>query len=242
MPKRRDILFAAATLAFGRLLAACGKKSTRTARDANHGGVDFKVLVPNQGNDDKAPFLVAIPGNGGAPEHWVEPWSKFPGTAQIAIPRGFTKEGEGYAWFPWNKDMKDEKLAADVASAEAQLWKGIEALAAGRKLVIAGYAQGALLTYVMAARHPDRIAGAFPVAGACPEKLLPKDKAKAAPIVAFHGSGDDVITLAADRTTIAAFKAEGNSAELREYAKVGHSPSDELHADLNSEILKALAR
>src|SRR5687767_12435174 len=126
MPRRRDILFAAASLAFGRLLTACGKKGTRTPKDANHAGVDFKVLMPHEGNDDKAPLIVTIHGNGGAPEHWVEPWSKFPGNAQIAIPRGFTKEGEGFAWFPWQKDMKDEKLALDVAAAEEKLWKGIE--------------------------------------------------------------------------------------------------------------------
>ncbi len=240
MPKRREILFAAASLVVGRILTACGKKGTRTPKDASHAGVDFKVLVPNEGNDDKYPLVVAIHGQGGAPEHWVEPWSKFPGRAQIALPRGFTKDGEGHAWFPWTTNMADEKLAADVAAAEEKLWKGIEALAAGRKIVVAGYAMGAVLTYALAVRHPDQIVGAFPVAGACPEKLLPKDKAKTAPVVAFHGSGDDMITLAVDRATIEAFKKEGAKAELREYAKVGHNPSDELHTDLNNEMVKAL--
>src|SRR5215212_2321062 len=116
MPKRRDILLGAVSLAFARLLTACGKKSTRTAKDASHAGVDFKVLVPNEANDDKYPLVVAIHGQGGAPEHWVLPWGKFPGKAQIALPRGFTKEGEGFSWFPWSTDMKSEKLAADVAA------------------------------------------------------------------------------------------------------------------------------
>jgi predicted esterase len=231
MPTRREILIGAAALGFG---AACSK--SRKVTQSAHAGVDFKVLVPQE-PDAAYPLVVAIHGIGGAPEHWVDGWRAFPGRAQIALPRGFDKHGEGFSWFPWSANMKDEKLAADVAAAEDRLWKGIADLAAGRRVVVAGYAQGAVLTYAIAARRPE-ILGAFPVAGACPEALFPK--ARAAPVIAFHGTKDDLLAIDLDRAAIEAFKRQGNRAELREYAGVGHDPSDKMHVELDAEMLKTL--
>jgi len=241
MRGRREFFLGAASLGLGGFgfFSGCSK-ATRNVTAASHAGVDFKVLVPKKDADDKYPLFVAIHGLGGAPEHWVEPWGTFPGKVQIALPRGFDKHEEGHSWFPWTTNMKDEKLATHVVAAEERLWKGIAALAAGRKIVVAGYEQGALLSYVIAVRHADAVLASFPVAGACPEGLFPKDKTKAAPIIAFHATADDVVSLTSDRASVDAFKAQGNRAELREYPGVKHSPSDKLHADLNDEILTAL--
>ena len=234
---KRGFLFGAVSLGFTTLIAACSK--SRKVRSSVHAGVDFKELVPNQ-PDDTMPLVVAIHGLGGAPEHWVDGWMHFPGNAHIALPRGFDRHEEGFSWFPWSADMKSEKLAADVAAAEERLWKGVAALAAGRRVVVAGYAQGAVLSFVMASRHPDAIAGVFPVAGACPEALFPKNKARAAPVIAFHGTADDVVAVQLARDAVNAFKQQGNVAEMREYAGVHHSPTDKMHDDLNAEMVKTL--
>lgn len=239
MPNRREFLLGAATLGLVGFAGAC--KKSRTPSRAVHAGVDFTVLVPPE-RDDAYPIVVAIPGNGGAPEHWIDGWKNFPGRAQIALPRGFQKEGDGYAWFPWTANMKDEKLAAAVAAAEERLWKGIADLAGRRRVVVAGYSQGAVLCFAMAARHPDVLLGSFPVAGACPEALLPKGGARSAPIVAFHGAKDDEFPIALARAAVDGFKQQGGAAELREYAGVGHSPSDKLHADLDVEMMKVLEK
>lgn len=242
---RRAFLAGAATFAAlgsSVLTAACGKP--RTVRDSSQGGVDFKELVPKK-TDDALPLVIAIHGFGGAPEHWVDGWMKFAGDARIVLPRGFEKHEEGFSWFPYEDravDMKSEKLAADVAAAEERLWKGIRALAAGRRVVIAGYTQGAMLSFVMAARHPNEVVAAFPVVGACPLSLRPKDKSRAAPVVAYHGAADDVIDIQSVRESIEAFKREGNEARLREYAGVRHTATDAMHGDLDRDMHEAVAR
>lgn len=237
VPKRREFLLGAVSLGFGGLSSGC--KKPRKVQSSVHAGVEFKELVPVR-PDAAMPLVVAIHGLGGAPEHWVDGWMHFPGNAHIALPRGFARHEEGFSWFPWTTDMKSAKLSADVAAAEARLWKGVAELAATRRVVVAGYAQGAVLSFVMAARHADAVAGAFPVAGACPEALFPKDKARAAPLVAFHGTADDVVAIQLDRNAVNAFKQQGNLAEIREYSGVGHDPTDKMHADLNAEMLKSL--
>ena len=239
MPKRREFLLGAVSLGFGGLLEACSKP--RTVRSSVHAGVDFVELVPRK-PDESLPLVVAIHGRGGAPEHWVDGWMKFPGNVQFVLPRGFERYEEGFSWFPWSTDMKSEKLAADVDAAEARLWKGIAELAAGRKLIVAGYSQGAVLTFVMASRHPDAVVHAFPVCGACPEALRPKNKSRAAPLVAYQGTADEVLAIQVGRDSVEAWKREGNEAQLREYAGVGHTATDEMHHDLWIDMQKALTK
>jgi len=244
---RRAFLRGAASLGvlgLGGVAAACGKP--RIVRDSSHGGVHFKELVPRK-PDDTLPLVVAIHGLGGAPEHWVEGWMKFAGSATVALPRGFDKHEDGFSWFAWDdahlgekSDMKSASLAAAVSAAEERLWKGIAALAGSRRVIVAGYTQGAILSFVMAARHPDVVVSAFPVVGACPESLRPKDKSRAAPLVAYHGTADDVIPVQAARDSVDAFKRAGSDARLREYAGVRHTATDAMHADLDVDMQKAL--
>ena len=190
--------------------------------------------------DETLPLIVAVHGLGGAPEHWVEGWTPFPGRARVVLPRGFERHQEGFSWFPWASDMKDPKLAADVGAAEERLWKGIVALAGGRRIVVAGFTQGAILCFVMAARHPEAIVHAFPVVGACPDALLPRNKARAAPLTAYHGTADDVLAVQVVRDAVNAFKQQGNEAVLREYAGVRHTATDAMHEDLRADMQKAL--
>lgn len=232
--KRRSFLIGLGSVG----LFACSKP--RNAIDSNHAGIVFKELVHKE-PDDGLPLVVAIHGNGGAPAHWVEPWTKFPGRARIVIPQGFDKFEEGFAWFPWVTDLKSEKLGADVSSAEEKLWKGIADLAGSRRVIVAGYEQGATLCYLLALRHPDVVLHAFPVAGACPTALFPKEKTKCAPITAYHGKLDEVIPLEAARASIDAFAKQGVTATLKEYDRVRHRPSDQLHTDLDADMVKALA-
>lgn len=238
---RRAFLAGAATVAAlgsSALTTACGKP--RTVRDASHGGVDFKELVPKN-PDDSLPIVVAIHGLGGAPEHWVDGWMKLAGNATIVLPRGFDKHEGGFSWFPWedakltaDNDMKSAALAERVAAAEERLWKGIAALGR-RRVVVAGYTQGAILSYVMAARRADVVIAAFPVVGACPASLRPNGKQPHAPVVAYHGTADEVVPIAAARESIAAFQAQGGS-RLREYPGVRHTATDAMHADLDADM------
>lgn len=234
---RRALL--ALPLALAAPLAAAGCSKPRRIEKQAHGGVDFKLLVHKQ-EDAKLPWIVAIHGIGGAPERWVDGWMPFPNHANVALPRAFDPYEDGFSWFPWTPDMTSAKLAADVSAAADRLWTGIMALSAQKPVVLAGFSQGAILSYVLAARHPESVVHAFPVAGCCPVALRPKDKTRIAPITAYHGTADDIIALAADKDTKAAYEAAGGKVTLREYPGVHHTATDEMHHHLFADMIAAM--
>lgn len=235
MISRRAFLLSTAALA-----ASCARsRSISWPRKTVHEGVEFLELFPN-GADESSPLLFAIHGRGDRPDRWVDTWSAFPARAQIALPRAFTKLGDGFSWFDLHDGMTDQELGAGVGAAEERLWKGVAKLAGARRFVVTGFSQGGMLSFALAARHPSPIVKAFPVAGSCPGPLLPKNKAKTAPVLAFHGTFDDVIQFRYAREAVAAFKAEGNDAELVEYPGVGHSMPDAMRTRLWSEIARVL--
>ena len=105
-----------------------------------------------------------------------------------------------------------------------------------------GRTHSVTLSFVMAARHADVVVAAFSVVGACPASLRPKDKSRAAPVVAYHGTADEVIAIRDVRDSVAAWGRAGSEARLREYAGVGHTATDAMHADLDADMHQAIKR
>jgi len=220
-------------------MAGCSRETTPTwPRRSKHDGVEFIELFP-QGANESSPLVVAIHGLGDKPDQWIEPWQTFPAKVEIALPRGFTRHGEGWSWFDI-EGKSDAELGEAVGAAEEKLWKGIAKLAGQRRLIVTGFSQGGILSFAAAARHPDRIAYAFPVSGSLPGPLLPRNKARAAPLVAFHGTADPVLAFQYGKGAVDAFAAEGNQATLRAYNGVPHTITPLMRADLTAEIQKAL--
>ena len=217
--KRRDFLVGAA------LLAAAGCAPKRTVRPYSLYGVDFLELVHPQ-PDASLPPIIALPGHGSRPEDWAPPFAKFPGRGRILIARGLEKNG--LAWF--TGDPADGLVVAADRVAAA-MGKG----------VVTGYAEGAMLALVLAARHPNLTIHAFAVAGACPRSLLPAPGPRPpAAIVAYRGGKDPDLRADDVRSTIEAFQKAGADALLREYPEAGHDPSAKMHADLEADILASL--
>lgn len=237
MLSRRDVLLATIGL------AACSREKSAPSwpRRTNVEGVELIELFPN-GADETSPLVVAIHGKGDRPDNWIDNWSTFPGRAEIALPRGFDRQGNGWKWFEYRDGMTDDEFGAVVGAVEERLWKAVSKLAGARRLVITGFSQGGFFAFAMATRHPDRVAAAFPVGGSCPGPLLPKNKAKAAPVVAFHGTNDNVLDIKWARGAVNGFVEQGDEAVLKEYPGVGHTITPEMRADLWAEIQKALSR
>jgi phospholipase/carboxylesterase len=244
MLSRRDVvrMGLAAALGVGATsgLGACARsKTVAWPRRTKYEGVDFIELFPGDA-DESAPLVVFIHGMGDKPDSWIDPWRTFPAKAQIVLPRAFTKYGDGWSWFEFRDGMSDAEFGAEVSGAEEKLWKAIAKLAGPRRLIVSGFSQGGILSFAMAARHPDKIAYAFPVSGSCPGPLLPKNKAHAAPLIAFHGTADNVLAFKWGQGAVNAFKEQGNEASLKAYPGVGHTMTAEMRADLWTELRKAL--
>jgi phospholipase/carboxylesterase len=220
-------------------LGCARAKTPAWPRRARYEGVDVIELFPNEA-DETSPLLVAVHGMGDKPDNWIDSWQTFPAKVQIALPRAFTKYGDGFSWFELHDGMSDTELGAEVGAAEEKLWKGIAKLAGDRKPIVTGFSQGGMLSFTMAARHAGRIAAAFPVSGACPGPLLPKNRARAAPLVALHGTADEVLAFKGGKGAVEAFKEQGNEATLKAYPGVGHTITPEMRADLWAEIQRAL--
>lgn len=242
MLTRRQLLFGVAATSVVPLVG-CRREPTSTTpswpRRTTHEGVELIELFPRDA-DESSPLIVAIHGMGDQPDAWVDDWRSFPARVQIALPRAFDRYGPGYSWFKFAEGMTDEEFGAAVGAAEARLWKGITNLAGKRRVIVTGFSQGGILSFAMAARHPDVVSHAFPVSGSCPGPLLPKSKSRAAPILALHGTADRMLDVKWGREAVQAFKNEGNDATLREYEGVGHTITAKMHEDLWSAIGKAL--
>jgi phospholipase/carboxylesterase len=229
-------------------LAACSRSKEAPPKEAPlewprttvHEGVTFIELFP-QGADEKSPIVVAIHGRGDRPDRWVDTWRNFPGKARIALPQAPTPLGDGFSWFAFRDGMSDEQFGAEVGAAEEKLWRAIAKLAAGKRLLVTGFSQGGILSFAMASRHADVVEHAFPIGGSCPGPLLPKDKARAAPVTAFHGTDDTVLQIRWAREAVKAFAEQGNRAELREYPGVPHAIPNRMREDVWAAIVSALS-
>lgn len=211
---------------------------------ATYEGVEVIELF-TQGADTSSPLVVAIHGRGDNPKHWVDSWSRFPAKVEVLLPRAFERFGEdGWSWFALSSSQTDAEYAASVGDAEKKLWPAILNARGDkpRKLIVTGFSQGGILSFAMAARHPNEIARAFPVSGGCPVALRPRGGQKAAPVFALHGDADRVLSIDGSRDAIKAFKDEGAEATLKEYGGVGHMITPEMNRDWWDAIVREVQR
>ncbi len=196
--------------------------------------------------EDTLPLVIAVHGLGDRPERFVRLLEELPFAARVVAPRGPTPRGRGHAWFPVAKlppVPDDPAREAGIRESAAKLAELARWLAAHRptrgKPVITGFSQGGILSFAVAAHHPDAVAAALPVAGALPASLRPA-RAPSVPVRAFHGEADDVIPFAAGDETVKALRAAGADVTLRAYPGVRHAIPPAMRADLYAALAELL--
>jgi phospholipase/carboxylesterase len=203
-------------------------------------GVRFLEQFPHGGSEDSV-LLVAIHGRGDTAEQFAGLFAGFPARVELALPEAALPFGDGFSFFDWPPGTGDDALTAVLSEAEERLWKAIHQLAHGRPVLVTGFSQGGMLSWVLAARHPEQVRAAFPVSGFAPAKLFPSSGAKTAPVHALHGDADRMIDIERARATLAGFQQAGAPAELREFPGVGHTVTrpmrERLFADLSAAVL-----
>lgn len=195
------------------------------------------------------PMIIVIHGLGDRPgPHWLD-LVQLEHPARLIMPEAPTPYFDGYSWFPFRARGADPaELARGIAAAAEQLASALEALQRHRptrgRPIVTGFSQGGMLSFALALRHPERLELALPISGLLPEPLWPAGPAKTRtpPILALHGTADELVPFPPTERLVAQLRAHGYDATLVPYAGVGHSISDAMRARVSSTLNDALAR
>jgi phospholipase/carboxylesterase len=173
---------------------------------------------------DPVPTIVALHGLGDRPDRFAWVFDGYPHPARVLLPRAPVDFGEGGAWMTVRvAEGRAGDLAMETAWSAARVAALCDGIAAeGTPPVVTGFSQGGMLAYAVAARHPDSIAAAVPVAGMLPAPLHPPAGAPVAPVDALHGEADSLVPLTLAVETVTALEGHGTPVSLRIFPGVDH--------------------
>ena len=194
------------------------------------------------------PLVLALHGLGDRPENFGTWLRELPVAARVYALRAPQAWGQGFSWFqPTSRSgpADPDTLGPRAEEATGRILANLDRLLARRptrgKPVVVGFSQGGMLAFALAARSPERFAGVFPVSGVLATSIEPAAAPASAPrLLAFHGVDDARVPIALGRLSVERFRAQGWTAELREYSGLGHSISPDERRALLDAIASAL--
>lgn len=176
--------------------------------------------------------ILALHGRGDAPERFRGLYDGMPLDATVIVPRApIALRPKAWSWFASSRTVSEEELGDQIG---AQADRLAEALARAplpmEEVIVTGFSQGGMLSFALAARHPDKVKTALPLGGALPRNLRPAKKGPTK-IRAFHGAIDQVVPLAPTRQAVEALQEQGWDVTLKTYPGVGHMVPREIQLD-----------
>lgn len=194
------------------------------------------------------PMVIVIHGLGDRPgPHWLD-LVQLKRPARVIMPEAPTPYLDGFSWFPFRARGADPaELARGIGHAAELLGSALETLARRRPSVgrplVTGFSQGGMLAFALALHRPERLRLALPISGMLPEPLWPAKRAAAGapPIVALHGTSDELVPFAPTERLVAHLQAHGYDATLQRYDGVGHHISDAMRERVSGALDAALA-
>lgn len=155
----------------------------------------------------------------------------------------------GYAWY--NIDFtgsesrfgNPEEALNSMSKIDAFIGELIEKYQTDKdKTVLLGFSQGAILSYALATRNPDKYRTLLALSGYIFKEIMPKElstsKASMLNIFASHGIQDEIIPIAWARNAEAWLKTTGVKNEYHEY-NMGHGINPECFKDMLAWIGKS---
>jgi phospholipase/carboxylesterase len=208
-------------------------------------GLSF--LEEPRDTEQALPLVVVIHGYGDRPESMLQVLQTCQLPARIVAPRGPEPHpsGEGHAWYRVTfREDGVERDADRISRAAGPLIELIQRLQHERpapRVVVTGFSQGGILSFLLATRFPETIDAAVPVAGALPESLLPQSApAGAPPVRALHGSTDPLLPASDTQERVQQLAARGWDAELEVFEGVAHQITPEVRQAWCRELARAL--
>lgn len=215
-----------------------------TRRASEAAGVEFIEVATGGANlDDKLPMVIAIHGLGDRPEAFVSLLDSYPAKVRLIVPRGLDPHPAGHSWFPVRaRDDDKDALATGMRRASDALAAMIAELHGARptkgRPFVTGFSQGGMLTFALAAEHPEVVGMAVPVAGLLPEPMRAVNTApNAAPIIrALHGEADVVVAFDEALETTAALRKAGWDVQMKTYPDLNHRLTRDVRNDLVAHL------
>lgn len=230
-------------LALALALTACGSSPPPPPTVAPLDSLE--LITGGASPSDPLPLVVALHGRGDTADGFTRAFRDMPTRARVVLLRAPIRENDGDAWFTFQHEDTWRHVADDLDAQCDRIVATVDALLAAHPSptppVLTGFSQGAMIAYAMALRHPARFAALFPVSGVFLTELWSRDHADPAhapPIVAFHGSRDEIIPLDADRDAIADLERHGIHVELRAHDAV-HWLDGAMRDDLWAHLAEA---
>lgn len=190
------------------------------------------------------PLVFIFHGRGDHPRIPGGPFGRAPTAMRVIVPRGPLSLGSGFAWARSSVTQnRHEELAADIVAITDRLIRLIEHVQQTRPTagspVVTGFSQGAIVSWTLALRFPDRIGLAIPIAG----WVLPATRPnvlRASPTRAMHGTADPIVRIEPTRAWVQALLASGNEVSWLEFDGVAHTVTPEMNVQFEEWLEEAL--
>jgi phospholipase/carboxylesterase len=209
----------------------------------------LEVVLGHVDFDAPLPIVVMLHGRGDRPRVPGGPFAGAPTPMRLLLPRAPKPLGNGYTWLPISvTENRADVLADTLRRRAAQLAEVIAHFRATRptpgKTIVAGFSQGAMLTYSLAILHPELIDVALPIAGWLPPTLLPSEvpPIRRVPIRSVHGVADPVVRIEPTRQLVASLRGLGYEVEWIEEPGTEHVVSPTMNAQFERWLEAALER
>lgn len=239
-------------LVAGLLLAVASAAGAQEVLREESSGLEYlEVVTGGAAAADPLPVVVAMHGLGDNPASFRLLLDDLPARARVIFPRAPMPHGnDGFSWFDFHTDDEDGagELGAGIHAASDRVARLIVALAAKHhgpaRSVVCGFSQGGMLSFALAASHPELVSTAIALAGYLPTALWPRERPKVRPlpkVAALHGEADHLIPVDSARWSIEALRGNGYDVALKTFPGVGHALSPPMRAALETMVVTAVA-
>lgn len=194
--------------------------------------------------DAKLPLIVAMHGLGATPESLLALFDGLDVPVRVIAPRAPDPWEVGSSWYPIDAPDRAPAVVRQRAERVLALVDHVrkQRRTVGRPIVT-GFSQGGVLSFALAAYHPQKLSAALPMAGWLWPSMTGFRKAPAGfRVTALHGQDDGRIRYAQAEQTVARLKEAGTDATLLGFAGVGHFASPEMIARFHAALREELAR
>lgn len=204
-----------------------------------HHLVYLEKTINSQSNRDELPMLIMLHGAGDTAENFLSWYDDFKAPVRIIVFQGPFDYGRGYTW-AGRKGVEDTVSVAQ--SINASINELLDTYPTKGKPMVFGFSRGAILAYYLAISS-EQYSYVVPVSGYLDTQLLPAETGtyfEYPGIYAFHGTRDQVISIAQDRSSIQSLQRLNIKATLAEYPS-RHLPDEQMQQAIKQQISSLLS-